>query len=137
MSEDYPNYDPTWPMQVFGQLYQEQGMKKWGGFYLSDHTAVLNQKAAQNAAIAARSLKPQMPTTELIAVTRLAIEKHLPVQLQPNTLTLNANGERILPACVTGIITGYSIQQLRIAHTVFAWEDIRWLQLIDPTDITP
>ncbi len=135
MSETYPNYDPTWPMQVFGQLYQDQGMKKWGGFYLSDHTAVLNQAATQQAAIAARKLKPQMRTVDLITQCRIAIEKQLPVSLQPDLITFNSSGERVIPALVSGQITSYNARELRIANTIFPWEVIRWLAIITPADL--
>ena len=50
MTEQYPNYEPSWPLQVFGQLYHDQGMKKWGGFYLSDHTAARQREAKTAAA---------------------------------------------------------------------------------------
>lgn len=32
MTEQYPNYEPSWPLQVFGQLYHDQGMKKLVAF---------------------------------------------------------------------------------------------------------
>lgn len=31
-------------VEEFFRTYQDQGMKKWAGFYLSDHTAKINQE---------------------------------------------------------------------------------------------
>ena len=131
MHDDYPNYDPAWPLQVFGQLYQEQGMKKWGGFYLSDHTAARQREAKAAAAIAARQQHEQMTVSAMMALVQIAIEKNLPVTAQRNTGTYNLAGELVLPALINGPITGYTTNQLRIAQTILTWEEIRWLQLLD------
>lgn len=31
-------------VEEFFRTYQDRGMKKWAGFYLSDHTAKINQE---------------------------------------------------------------------------------------------
>lgn len=97
MTEQYPNYEPTWPLQVFGQLYHDQGMKKWGGFYLSDHTAARQREAETAAAVAARQRHAQMNLSDMMTLAQLAIEKQLSVTAQSNTATYNLAGDLVLP----------------------------------------
>lgn len=131
MTEQYPNYEPSWPLQVFGQLYHDQGMKKWGGFYLSDHTAARQREAKTAAAVAARQRHAQMNLSDMMALAQLAIEKQLSVTAQSNTATYNLAGDLVLPPLIQGPITGYTTQHLRIAQTLLAWADMRWLAILD------
>ncbi|MBA1392647.1 hypothetical protein EQ500_01950 [Lactobacillus sp. XV13L] len=43
------NFDPNLVQQFLNE-YHDRGMLKWQGFYLSDHTAKLNQCEKQSAA---------------------------------------------------------------------------------------
>lgn len=102
MTEQYPNYEPSWPLQVFGQLYHDQGMKKWGGFYLSDHTAARQRETETAAAVAARQRHAQMNLSDMMALAQLAIEKQLSVTAQSNTATYNLAGDLVLPPAHPG-----------------------------------
>jgi len=66
-----------------------------------------------------------------MALAQLAIEKQLSVTAQSNTGTYNLAGDLVLPPLIQGPITGYTTQHLRIAQTILAWTDIRWLAILD------
>lgn len=127
MNEHYPDFDENWPSYVFEHLYQDQGMKKWGGFYLSDHTAVLHQNAQANAEQLQRTLKPQMSSDEITKIINLALVKNLPVQLQLNTLMLQ-DGEFIMREILTGMISGAD-NGFYLDGMLIAFDEIYWIQL--------
>lgn len=59
-------YDEDSAKQLFMEakrVYEDRGMMKWIGFYLSDHTAVLNKESAARSRI--NSEKEQMTVEEI------------------------------------------------------------------------
>ncbi|MBA1394127.1 hypothetical protein EQ500_09685 [Lactobacillus sp. XV13L] len=59
------NFDPRL-VQSFLTEYQDQGMLKWQGFYLSDHTSKLDRLKAQDIAIRKRKHSTEMTSTEIV-----------------------------------------------------------------------
>ncbi len=72
-----------------------------------------------------------MNLSDMMALAQLAIEKQLSVTAQSNTATYNLAGDLVLPPLIQGPITGYTTQHLRIAQTILAWADMRWLAILD------
>ncbi|AEG40879.1 hypothetical protein GCM10008918_12840 [Lactobacillus kefiranofaciens subsp. kefiranofaciens] len=44
-------------IEEFFRNYQDRGMKKWVGFFLSDHTAKINQSTMQRKMVYAKNRK--------------------------------------------------------------------------------
>lgn len=64
------------------QVYQDRGMMKWIGFYLSDHTAVLNKESKERNRINVE--KEQMELEEIGEVLQQAYlqNKRIAIQLE-------------------------------------------------------
>ena len=88
----------------FFRNYQDRGMKKWTGFFLSDHTAKINQSNRQRKMV--YSKKPEMSQTEISQILLTAFYKHQLVSLQLKELDQNGN----LPANIEGFVDGYTNQ---------------------------
>lgn len=90
----------------FFRNYQDRGMKKWAGFFLSDHTAKINQSNRQRKMV--YSKKPEMSQTEISQILLTAFYKHQLVSLQLKELDQNGN----LPANIEGFVDGYTNQDI-------------------------
>lgn len=53
------DYDPAVVQNFFDNYYQDRGVVKWQGFFLSDHTAALKQQAKDEAT----TIEPASPQT--------------------------------------------------------------------------
>ena len=78
-------YDEDSAKQLFMEakrVYEDRGMMKWIGFYLSDHTAVLNKESAARSRI--NSEKEQMTVEEIGATLQQGFlqNKRLAIQLE-------------------------------------------------------
>lgn len=65
--------------QFFNRDYEDRGMLKWQGFFLSDHTSVI--KKDKKASIA-ESIKPQQTNQEIMDVLFRALEYKYQVHIQ-------------------------------------------------------
>lgn len=90
----------------FFRNYQDRGMKKWAGFFLSDHTAKINQSNRQRKMV--YSKKPEMSQTKISKILLTAFYKHQLVSLQLKELDQNGN----LPANIEGFVDGYTNQDI-------------------------
>lgn len=88
----------------FFRNYQDRGMKKWAGFFLSDHTAKINQSKKQRSIVFSK--KPEMSPTEISQILLTAFCKHQLVSLQLKELDQDGN----LPADIEGFVEGYTNQ---------------------------
>ena len=103
MSSNNYNYDPSL-VQRFLSEYQDRGMLKWQGFYLSDHTAKLNQDQEQaKARLQHQHLSSaQMSETQITQIINQAVIKHLTVKVEPAIV----NSDLIANHCIQGKIMG-------------------------------
>ena len=92
----------------FFRNYQDRGMKKWAGFFLSDRTAKINQSKKQRSIVFSK--KPEMSQTEISQILLTAFCKHQLVSLQLKELDQDGN----LPADIEGFVEGYTEQEIII-----------------------
>jgi hypothetical protein len=118
MSDDFDQ-----KVTEFFRTYQDRGMKKWAGFFLSDHTLKINQDKAKRS-VTYQKEKP-MSQAEISEVLFKAFSNHLLVQLQLKQL--DDNGE--LPADITGFVEGYQEQKIIISGQVVDFNDINHVDL--------
>lgn len=88
----------------FAHHYHDRGMVKWQGYYLSDHTAALNQQAAAKTHLQNQPLLSQQ-STELIRqqlATAYRTGQSVNVQLQTSTIDCQ------LAAPLGGKVHGYT-----------------------------
>lgn len=123
-------YDPNMPDYIFGRLYVDNGAAKWGGFYLSDHTAILNKQASEKSEVEHREMKPEMTFDEIATVMSEAIRKNRPVLYQTRKVEI-VNGEQVLPPVKAGLIKSYADDLLIIGDEKMTYEDVRWISLND------
>lgn len=88
--------------QFFNSEYEDRGMKKWQGFFLSDHTAALKREA-QSQATGIVPL-PLMEQEEVRAVLGRAFANGLTVEIQATDVDTELS---LLPN-LRGKVMGYS-----------------------------
>ena len=107
------DFDLDTVKHFFEHDYHDRGMMKWQGFYLSDHTAALNQQNQQlNAVYVPR---PQQSLSELTQVLADAYQSQQPVTIQLKTVDQN---NHYLPD-ITTLIHGYNANDIVIDSDCF------------------
>lgn len=104
--------------------YQDRGMKKWAGFFLSDHTARIKQAAAKSQWTAPE--RTEMTREECDQVLCLAFSRHQPVTVQLKEL--DANGAR--PQEIAGFVAGYTEDQIIIGGQAIDLANLRHVELL-------
>jgi hypothetical protein len=110
----------------FFKYYQDRGMKKWAGYFLSDHTMKMNHKQAAEAEADSRKLEAAMPLTEIGSILLTAFADHYPVRLQLKEI--EADGQ--LPAEITGLVVGWHEQSVMINDHAVPLEQINHVKLL-------
>ncbi|MFC4771934.1 hypothetical protein [Enterococcus hermanniensis] len=82
------------------RVYQDRGMLKWVGFYLSDHTAVLAKDSQQRSQI--NKEKQQMSMEEIGVLLQQAYVKRSRIALQLSILDSEGDFHNDLIGKVTG-----------------------------------
>lgn len=103
MSKDFDDR-----MMSFFKNYQDRGMKKWAGYFLSDHTAQINRDNAKKA-----MLYHKCPTMSQQEASRLLLQaycNHYQVSVQLKQLDDQNN---YLPD-ICGFVAGYSEDRIII-----------------------
>ncbi|WP_208422547.1 hypothetical protein [Latilactobacillus fragifolii] len=113
-------YDPHLVKQFLTYDYHDRGMMKWHGFYLSDHTSVLDKNT--RAQVRERHEKHiEAMTAEMIANTiNDAIIKCYPVQIDKAERSI----EGIVPSKIEGLISGWFGSQIIVANEAILIEEI-------------
>ncbi|GEP20259.1 MULTISPECIES: hypothetical protein [Pediococcus] len=107
------DFDLDTVKHFFEHDYHDRGMMKWQGFYLSDHTAALNQQNQQlNAVYVPR---PQQSLAELTQVLDDAYQRQQLVTIQLKTVDQN---NRHLPD-ITTLIHGHNANDIVIDSDCF------------------
>lgn len=89
-------------VENFFKNYHDRGMKKWAGFFLSDHTVQINKTAA----IKVNKKKAEMSQFEISKTLWQAFCNHQEVKLQLKDLDENGN----LAEDIIGFVDGYDGQ---------------------------
>lgn len=76
-------------MKYLNDEYQDRGMKKWAGFFLSEHTA--EQEKNQKGLAHINSPKPQMSEQEIGEVLQVARLKNKSVAIQIEAIDNEGN----------------------------------------------
>ncbi|EGP5189799.1 hypothetical protein EID59_14040 [Enterococcus faecium] len=76
-------------MKYLNDEYQDRGMKKWAGFFLSEHTA--EQEKIQKRLAHINSPKPQMSEQEIGEVLQVARLKNKSVAIQIEAIDNEGN----------------------------------------------
>ncbi|MFC6254092.1 hypothetical protein ACFP1H_05780 [Secundilactobacillus hailunensis] len=101
--------DDVLVQRFFDHDYQDRGVVKWQGFYLSDHTAALKKQARQEAV--KHPAKTQQSLEEMSAILSDAYANGKRVSIQLNAR--NPNGEFVPD--LTGPVIGYEDDAVYLA----------------------
>lgn len=99
-------------VQQFLSEYQDRGMLKWQGFYLSDQTSKLNKAARQQYETNHRKHSPEMTSEAIHHIIQKALLKNLPVRVELNEISQ----DHIIPPSIEGRIQGFYQNQLVIEN---------------------
>ncbi|MCB7177369.1 DNA-directed RNA polymerase subunit beta [Lactiplantibacillus plantarum] len=117
--------------RFFEHDYHDRGLMKWQGFYLSDHTAALNQQKIQDKQ--QYPPKPQQSLSIVGQILSTAYTQNQPVNLQLNTV--DHNNQHF--ATITTPILGYNGATIVIAnHQFININDIQHIELVRSTNWT-
>lgn len=112
----------------FEKYYVDRGMMKWQGYYLSDHTSMLNVEAENKRQRLNQKIRPQDSKQQIAATIEVAITKCREVVVQINERDQNNQ----LAEEIQGKILGYSGDELYFGDDVFIKiELIRNIRLIN------
>lgn len=102
--------------------YQDRGMKKWAGFFLSDHTAMINKETRQKSV----PDRAEMSREECGKVLGAAFGNQQLVAVQLKEV--DENGDR--PEEIVGFVQGYAEDKVVIGEQVIALDDLRCVLLL-------
>lgn len=103
------DFDEAELQHFFDYEYQDRGILKWQGFFLSDHTSAL--KKVQQELTPER--QPRQSEEEIARQLMQAWENHHPVTLQ-----LEEVDDNLVPQEVSGVIAGYYENEVVVQHVV-------------------
>lgn len=129
MSSNNYDYDPSL-VQRFLSEYQDRSMLKWQGFYLSDHTAKLNQDQEQaKARLQHQHLaSAQMSEAQITQIINQVVMKHLTVKVEPAIV----NSDLIANYCIQGKIMGCFQDYIIIGKQLIKISDIYSIKIAEP-----
>ncbi|MGX6407533.1 hypothetical protein [Lactiplantibacillus plantarum] len=117
--------------RFFRHDYHDRGLMKWQGFYLSDHTAALNQQKVHDQQ--QYPAKPQQSLSIIGQILSTAYTQNQPVNLQLNSV--DQNNQHF--ATITTPILGYNAATIVIAnHQFININDIQHIELVRSTNWT-
>lgn len=102
--------------------YQDRGMKKWAGFFLSDHTAMINKETRQKSV----PDRAEMSREECGKVLGAAFGNQQLVAVQLKEV--DENGDR--PEEIVGFVQGYAEDKVVIGEQVIALDDLLCVLLL-------
>lgn len=121
-------YDDESAIKLFleaKKVYQDRGMLKWIGFYLSDQTAAIQKDVAERSKV--NNKKEQMYGEEIERVLNEARIKNKPVAIQLEAL----NAEAQYYDDVVGMIRGYDELGVYIDNQKVHYDEIRNVEFHD------
>ncbi len=105
--------------------YNDRGVKKYNGFYLSEHTATLDKE--RNNRYATIAGKDEMSPEQLYEVIDYALFKSKEVSIQLNMKDIEGD---FLPD-VCGVIDGYDEVNLYVNQVAVPFNQIRHAMLLE------
>lgn len=102
--------------------YQDRGMRKWAGFFLSDHTAMINKETRQKSV----PDRAEMSREECGKVLGAAFGNQQLVAVQLKEV--DENGDR--PEEIVGFVRGYAEDKVVIGDKAIALDDLRCVLLL-------
>ncbi len=108
----------------FFRNYQDRGMKKWAGFFLSDHRVKLNKDEVKRKIVYHK--KPEMTADQIGAVLLKAFSQHYAVEVQLKDI--DADGQ--FAPDIVGFVEGYQdAGTINIGHHAVKLDEINNAQL--------
>ena len=120
-------------MNDLNDEYRDRGIKKWAGFYLSEHTATQETLTAEKKKV--NSQKKQMDSKEIASVINEAILKNKLVAIQIEAVDQNG----YYKDDVIGLVIGGDELGIYVKDTKVDFDEIRNIQFISLkkwTDLT-
>lgn len=109
----------------FFKNYQDRGMVKWMGFYLSDHVAKINQRNRER--VKYNPKKSEMTQDEIGQILFEAFSQHKQVSVQLSTLS----DETDYLDDIVGFVNGYHDDQLIvISDQIIDLEEINHVKIL-------
>jgi hypothetical protein len=108
-------------VEEFFRNYQDRGMKKWAGFYLSDHTAKINQEQRRRDTVYVK--KKPMSQKDI----RAMLMQHRKVSVQLKELSVDSD----VKADIVGFVEGYQEDTAIISRNLVLIEDINHIEFIE------
>ncbi|PEH49509.1 hypothetical protein [Enterococcus faecium] len=102
--------------------YQDRGRLKWTGFFLSDHTEMIDKDSKQRATVNLR--KEQMTTEAISEILNAAIIKNKAVCIQKE----ERNAEGYYPDDIVGVIQGYDELGIYVDSNKVNYDEIRHIK---------
>ena len=112
-------------VEEFFRTYQDRGMKKWAGFYLSDHTAKINQDKKRRDTVYVK--KKPMSQEDIRAMLLKSFGEHRKVSVQLMELSVDNNFQ----ADIVGFVEGYQEDTAIISQNLVLIEDINHIEFIE------
>jgi hypothetical protein len=112
-------------VEEFFRTYQDRGMKKWAGFYLSDHTVKINQEQRRRDTVYVK--KKTMSQKDIRAMLMRSFGEHRKVSVQLKELSVDND----LQAYIVGFVEGYQEDTAIISRNLVLIEDINHIEFIE------
>ena len=112
-------------VEEFFRTYQDRGMKKWAGFYLSDHTAKINQDKKRRDTVYVK--KKTMSQKDIRAMLMRSFGERRKVSVQLKELSVDND----LQADIVGFVEGYQEDTAIISRNLVLIEDINHIEFIE------
>lgn len=115
--------------QVFDQIldnffktYQDRGMKKWQGFFLSDHTATIKKDEVKRSTVYRK--KKTMSVESVSKNLFKAYANHMQVAVQLKELDVEGN----IQPDIVGFVQGYQANEILVSNI---WLDLDNINHVD------
>lgn len=88
-------------VEEFFRKYQDRGMVKWAGFYLSDHVLKMSQQSKRDAYVEVK--KEEMSIEDISKILMKAFSEYCLVSVQLSTLDVEGSLQRSFQGHLLGI----------------------------------
>ena len=112
-------------VEEFFRTYQDRGMKKRAGFYLSDHTVKINQEQRRRDTVYVK--KKTMSQKDIRAMLMRSFGEHRKVSVQLKELSVDND----LQADIVGFVEGYQEDTAIISGNLVLIDNINHIEFIE------
>ena len=112
-------------MKYLNDEYQDRGMKKWRGFFLSEHTT--EQEKIQTGLTHSNSPKPQMTEQEIGEVLQVARLKNKSVAIQIEAIDNEGN----YYDDIIGPLKGADSLGIYVGNEKIHYDEMRHIELVE------